>query len=96
MNRSSPDPNKMEQQKPDVQATDEDKLAELGYKQDLNRDWSMLHNFGVSFSIISVITGLTTLFQYGLNTGGPGVMSVGWIVVSFFSAPTYNIKTDLN
>lgn len=42
----------MEQQKPDVQATDEDKLAELGYKQDLNRDWSMLHNFGVSFSII--------------------------------------------
>ncbi|KAL8973089.1 MAG: hypothetical protein Q9197_002494 [Variospora fuerteventurae] len=42
----------MEAQKPDVQARDEDKLAELGYKQDLNRDWSMLHNFGVSFSII--------------------------------------------
>ena len=33
----------------------------------------------------SVITGITTLFQYGLNTGGPGVMSVGWIVVSFFT-----------
>lgn len=31
---------------------DEDRLAELGYKQDLRRDWSMLHNFGVSFSII--------------------------------------------
>lgn len=42
----------MEARKPDVQARDEDKLAELGYKQDLNRDWSMLHNFGVSFSII--------------------------------------------
>ena len=25
------------------------------------------------------------LFQYGLNTGGPGVMSVGWIIVNFFS-----------
>jgi hypothetical protein len=24
----------------------------LGYKQELKRDWSMLHNFGVSFSII--------------------------------------------
>lgn len=31
---------------------DEDRLAQLGYKQELQRDWSMLHNFGVSFSII--------------------------------------------
>jgi amino acid transporter len=64
---------------------DEGRLAELGYKQELKRDWSMIHNFGVSFSIISVITGITTLFSYGLNTGGPGVMSIGWIVVSFFT-----------
>lgn len=42
----------MEGQRPEVQARDEYKLAELGYKQDLKRDWSMLHNFGVSFSII--------------------------------------------
>lgn len=34
---------------------DEGTLAELGYKQELNRSWSVLHNFGVSFSIISVI-----------------------------------------
>ena len=31
---------------------DEGILAEQGYKQELNRDWSLLHNFGVSFSII--------------------------------------------
>ena len=35
---------------------DEGKLAELGYKQELNRSWSMLHNFGVSFSIIVSVT----------------------------------------
>ena len=64
---------------------DEDRLRELGYKQELRRGWSLVHNFGVSFSIISVITGITTLFQYGLTTGGPGVMSVGWVVVSFFT-----------
>ncbi|KAI4222381.1 MAG: hypothetical protein L6R36_006183 [Xanthoria steineri] len=75
----------MEAPKSGTEAMDEHKLAEMGYRQDLQRDWSMLHNFGVSFSIISVITGLTTLFQYGLNTGGPAVMSVGWIVVSFFT-----------
>ena len=34
---------------------DAELLAELGYKQELKRDWSVLHNFGVSFSIISVI-----------------------------------------
>jgi len=33
----------------------------------------------------SVITGITTLFEYGLTTGGPGTMTIGWIVVSFFT-----------
>ncbi|KAI4125341.1 MAG: hypothetical protein LQ338_004300 [Usnochroma carphineum] len=66
-------------------AQDEGRLAELGYTQELRREWSLLHNFGASFSIVSAITGITTLFSYGLNTGGPGVMSIGWIIVSFFS-----------
>lgn len=35
-----------------VQAKDENRLAEIGYKQELQRNWSLLHNFGVSFSII--------------------------------------------
>jgi amino acid permease (GABA permease) len=67
------------------QDEDEARLTELGYKQELRRSWSLMHNFGVSFSIISVITGITTLCQYGLIVGGPGTMSVGWIVVSFFT-----------
>ncbi|KAF2405063.1 APA family basic amino acid/polyamine antiporter [Trichodelitschia bisporula] len=68
-----------------IEARDEAKLAELGYKQELQRDWSVLHNFGVSFSIISVVTGITTLFSYGLATGGPGVMASGWLIVSFMT-----------
>lgn len=31
---------------------DEEVLAEFGYKQELNRDWGLMHNFGISFSII--------------------------------------------
>lgn len=31
---------------------DEGRLAELGYTQELGREWSLLHNFGASFSII--------------------------------------------
>ena len=64
---------------------DEGRLAELGYTQELRREWGLVHNFGASFSIISVATGITTLFAYGINTGGPGVMTVGWIVVCFFT-----------
>ncbi|KAL8850915.1 MAG: hypothetical protein Q9221_004115 [Calogaya cf. arnoldii] len=34
---------------------------------------------------MSVITCITILFSYGLNTGGPAVMSIGWIIASFFT-----------
>lgn len=60
-------------------------LGQLGYEQELKREWTVLHNFGASFSIISIITGITTLFSYGLTTGGPAVMSLGWIIVNFFT-----------
>ena len=64
---------------------DEGRLAELGYTQELRREWGLIHNFGASFSIISVITGIGQLFGYGLVTGGPGVMSIGWIIASSFT-----------
>ncbi|KAI0804767.1 APC amino acid permease [Irpex lacteus] len=64
---------------------DEAELARMGYKQELKRDLGLLQNFGVSFSIISVITGVPSLFLYGLNTGGPAVMVWGWIVVACFT-----------
>ncbi|KAJ7026929.1 APC amino acid permease [Mycena alexandri] len=66
-------------------AADEVELARMGYKQELNRELGLMQNFGVSFSIISVITGIPSLFLYGLNTGGPAVMVWGWIVVSMFT-----------
>jgi hypothetical protein len=36
----------------DIEAMDEEELAHFGYKQELKRDWGLLHNFGISFSII--------------------------------------------
>lgn len=35
-----------------VPTSDENRLAQFGYKQELKRDWGLTHNFGVSFSII--------------------------------------------
>ncbi|KAF8742321.1 hypothetical protein AX14_005190 [Amanita brunnescens Koide BX004] len=64
---------------------DEAELARMGYKQELNRDLGLLQNFGMSFSIISILTGMPSLFLYGLNTGGPAVMVWSWIIVSCFT-----------
>jgi amino acid transporter len=57
-------------------------LAELGYKQQLNRAWSGFSNFAISFSIISVLAGCFTAYAFGWNTGGPIAISIGWPVVS--------------
>ncbi|PKA61350.1 Amino-acid permease BAT1 like [Apostasia shenzhenica] len=61
------------------------RLHELGYKQELKRDLSFLSNFAFSFSIISVLTGITTLYNTGLRYGGPVAMTYGWFVVGFFT-----------
>lgn len=45
-----------------------------GYKQDLKRSLGTIHSFGVSFSHISIIIGLSTLIGYSLVAGGPA----GW------------------
>lgn len=42
----------MPEAKTAVDIRDESRLAQLGYKQELKRDWKLMHNFGVSFSII--------------------------------------------
>ncbi|KAJ3209512.1 hypothetical protein HDU83_004670 [Entophlyctis luteolus] len=68
-----------------TQANDEALLAQLGYKQEMKRELSSFTNYGVALSTICICSGLTSLFGYGLNTGGPALMTWGWIVVAFFT-----------
>ncbi len=62
--------------------TDEELLAELGYKQELNRSWSGFSNFAISFSIISILAGCFTTFSSGWNGGGPAAIAWGWPVLA--------------
>ena len=65
--------------------TDDEKLlAELGYKQELNRTWSGFSNFAISFSIISILAGCFTTFGVAWNNGGPIAISWGWPLISAF------------
>ncbi|KAG4907542.1 hypothetical protein JHK86_056026 [Glycine max] len=61
------------------------RLLELGYKQQLKRDLSAISNFSLSFSVLSVLTGITTLYNTGLNYGGPVSMQYGWFIASGFT-----------
>jgi amino acid transporter len=64
--------------------SDEQRLAELGYKQELNRSWSGFSNFAISFSIISILAGCFTSFGLGWNNGGPMAISFGWPIIACF------------
>ena len=63
---------------------DEQRLAEMGYKQELNRSWSGFSNFAISFSIISILAGCFTTFGVGWNNGGPAAIAWGWPIASGF------------
>ena len=65
-----------------VQDADEQQLAELGYKQELNRGWSGFPNFAISFTIISVLAGCFTTYGQAWNNGGPIAISWGWPLIS--------------
>jgi amino acid transporter len=61
---------------------DEQELARMGYKQELNRSWSGFSNFAISFSIISILAGCFTTFYAGWNGGGPAAIAWGWPILA--------------
>src|SRR5215475_13300606 len=68
----------------DTASEDEQRLAALGYKQELKRSFSGFSNFAISFSIISILSGCLTTFGQAWNNGGPLAISIGWPLISFF------------
>nr|WP_246576085.1 amino acid permease [Actinospica durhamensis] len=69
----------------DAPQTDEQRLHQLGYAQELSRTMSGFSNFAVSFTIISILSGCLTLYGYGMNTGGPALITWGWPLVGLMT-----------
>lgn len=61
---------------------DEERLAQLGYAQELDRSWSGFQNFAISFTIISILAGTLTTYGQAWNNGGPVAISWGWPLIS--------------
>ena len=66
---------------PPVPSTDEERLAQLGYQQELHRRLSGFSNFAVSFSIISILAGAITSYGIAMTAGGPLAITLGWVFI---------------
>ncbi|KAL0378195.1 UNVERIFIED_CONTAM: Amino-acid permease BAT1 [Sesamum radiatum] len=63
----------------------EKRLNELGYKQELRREMTLFKTLAISFSTMTLFTGITPLYGSSLLYAGPAPLVWGWIVVSFFT-----------
>ncbi|GME82628.1 unnamed protein product [Ambrosiozyma monospora] len=62
---------------------DNELLAQIGYKQELRRQFSTIQVFGVAFSIMGLLPSIASVLTQGL-TGGTTTLVWGWFLASFF------------
>lgn len=66
--------------------TDAMKLAEMGYSQDMKRNFSILSLLGVGFSLTNSWFGISASLITGINSGGPVLTIYGIPWIAFISA----------
>lgn len=71
----------------DLKGLDADalKLAEMGYKQDLARKYTVLSVLGVGFSLTNSWFGISAALVTGINSGGPVLIIYGIILIALVS-----------
>ncbi|KAI8894943.1 amino acid/polyamine transporter I [Globomyces pollinis-pini] len=67
-----------------TQSEDEIRLAKLGYKQGLKRQFSALQTFGLVLTNSSTLIGVIPLFSQAMILGGPVAFTWGWLVTGAF------------
>lgn len=63
---------------------DSETLARLGYRQVFARGMSTFQNFAISFTIISILAGPLTSYFIAFSSGGPAVVTIGWLIAGVF------------
>lgn len=64
-------------------ADDTDLLHQIGYKQEMRREFSTLQVFGIALSIMGLVPSITTTAGIGLATGPVGLVW-GWFIAGAF------------
>lgn len=61
------------------------KLVEMGYTQDLKRNYSVISVLGVGFSLTNSWFGISAALITGINSGGPVLIIYGIILIGLLS-----------
>ncbi|KAI9779017.1 MAG: hypothetical protein M1835_004798, partial [Candelina submexicana] len=71
----------------DIKSLDSDalKLAEMGYTQDMRRNFSVFSVLGVGFSLTNSWFGVSSALVTGINSGGPLLIIYGIIIIALIS-----------
>lgn len=64
--------------------SDEAALAELGYKQEFKRKFSLWTTFCVSFAVLGLLPSVASTLYYGMGYAGTGGMVWGWLIALIF------------
>jgi len=84
-NRVSPPGAGQDRPMPPGMSEDEQTLHRMGYKQELSRRMTGFSNFAISMSIICILAGGITSFQYGFCGVGGASIGLGWPLLCLFS-----------
>ncbi|TCD68631.1 hypothetical protein EIP91_010286 [Steccherinum ochraceum] len=67
-----------------VRRADDEQLANLGYKSEFRREFSLFETIAFAFSIMGVVASVTSTYSFGLYSGGHVGMVFGWLIPSIF------------
>ncbi|KAK0467117.1 APC amino acid permease [Desarmillaria tabescens] len=67
-----------------AQLADNAKLAELGYKSEFKREFSLIETVAFAFSIMGVVASVSSTLSFGLVSGGHVGLVFGWLIPSIF------------
>ncbi|KAI0642964.1 amino acid transporter [Trametes meyenii] len=65
-------------------SVDDERLAELGYRGEFKREFSLIETVAFAFSIMAVIGGVSSTLSFGLASGGHIGMVWGWFIPCLF------------
>ena len=65
---------------PVVDEDDDAPMAEIGYKQELDRGMDGFMSFAIGFTEVNAVISVTSVLSYGLITGGPVTIVWGWLI----------------
>ncbi len=80
---------------PSTVNSDSDELSEFGYQQHLNRSMGGFSSFAISFSLISILTGIFANFNFGFAQVG-GMIVWSWLLVGVGQFLVALVMADLS